>query len=342
MFSLLGRPSEHRVVISPSIVIFTVFFILGLFFLYQILPILVLLFMAFIIMVALNPAVNRLQQRFKVPRLPAIIITYIVFIALLVGTIALLLPPLIVQVSLLLKLFDTPLVQEHIAGLKLTINEIGDLINKFGGPVNFVFSAITSTFSSIFTFFTLLVMSFYLILDRPVLHHKIAWFTRKKEHLQLAKQLLDDIEKELGGWVRGEFVLMVVIGTMTYIGLSLMGIPYALPLAIMAGALEILPSLGPTISAIPAIAIALFQNNPLSASMVTVLYIVIQQLENNFIVPKVMKENANLNPLVGILSILIGAKLFGVFGALLAVPTYIVLRSCYGMYLKRQLTQESQ
>lgn len=340
MFSFLNRNNEQRIIISPSIVIFTVFFLLGLYFLFQILPILVLLFMAFIIMVALNPAVNRLQQKLKVPRLPAIIITYIVFLSVLVGTIALLLPPLIVQVNLLLKLFDTPLIQEYIADLKLTVTEIGDLINKFGGPVNFVFSAITSTFSSIFTFFTLLVMSFYLILDRPVLHHKIVWFSRKKEHLRLAKQLLDDVERELGGWVRGEFVLMVVIGALTYIGLSILGIPYALPLAIMAGALEILPNLGPTISAIPAISIALFQNNPVSAAMVAILYIVIQQLENNFIVPRVMKANANLNPLVGILSILIGAKLFGIFGALLAVPTYIVLRSCYALYLQQENSAE--
>ncbi len=341
MFDFLKPKTEHKVVVSSSIVIFTVFFLLSLYFVYQIIPILVLLFLAFIIMVALNPAVNKIQQKLRTPRILAIVLAYVLFLSLLAGTISLLLPPLVVQVGQLLKLLDTPYIQTHIADLKLTVTEIGDLVNKFGGPVNFVFSAVTSTFSSVFTFFTLMVMSFYLMMDRPMLYKKIAWFTRKKEYHEMARQLLDDIEKQLGGWVRGELILMTVIGAMTYIGLSLMGIPYALPLAIFAGCLEILPNLGPTIAAVPAIAIALFQNDPVIAVAVLILYVVIQQLENNFIVPKVMKENADVNPLVGILTILIGAKLYGIFGALLAVPMYIVLRSCYSMYLKHQPTEEA-
>ncbi len=336
MLDFLKARADHRVVVSPSIVVFTVFFLLTLVFLWHIFPILVLLFMAFIIMVGLNPSVDRLQQRLKIPRVLSIVLTYILFLTFLAGTISLLLPPLVEQIGLLLKLLDSPLIQQHVSELNLTVTEVGNLVNQFGGPVNFLFSALTSTFSGIFTFFTLLVMSFYLIMDRPVLHQKIAWFTRNKDHVEIARKLLDDIEKQLGGWVRGELILMTVIGSMTYIGLSLMGIPYALPLAILAGMLEILPNLGPTISAVPAISIALFQNNPVMAIGVAVLYIVIQQLENNFIVPKVMKENADVNPLIGILTILIGLNLYGISGALLAVPTYIVIRSCYSTYLKHQ------
>lgn len=336
MFDFSPSKNDHRVSVSPSIAIFTILFLIGLYFVYRILPILILLFMAFIVMVGLNPAVSRLQKRLRLPRFLAIILAYILFLGFLAGAIGLLLPPLVVQVGMLLKLFDSPVIQEHVAGLNLTVTEIGNLVNQFGGSVNFVLSAVTSTFSGVMTFFTLLVMSFYLIMDWPVLHQKIAWFTRKKEHLDTARQLLDDIEKQLGGWVRGELILMTIIGAMTYVGLSLMGIPYALPLAIMAGLLEILPNLGPTISAIPAISIALFQNNPVMAIAVTVLYIVIQQLENNFIVPKVMKENADVNPLIGILTILIGVQLYGILGALLAVPTYIVIRCCYGLYLRQQ------
>jgi predicted PurR-regulated permease PerM len=180
-------------------------------------------------------------------------------------------------------------------------------------------------------------MSVFLTLDRAKLYKKIAWFTGKEKHLHHAKEFVDDLELQLGGWVRGQTILMTAIALMTYFGLSLLRIPFALPLAIMAGLLEILPNLGPIISAVPAVILAYLTFGPAMAAIVIALYIVIQQLENNLLVPRIMRTNAHVDPLIAILSILTGLKLAGVVGGLLAIPLYITLRAIFSSWRKYSL-----
>src|SRR5690606_25972552 len=111
----------------------------------------------------------------------------------------------------------------------------------------------------------------------------------------------------------------------TYVGLMLLGVPYAVPLAIIAGLLEIIPNIGPTISAIPAILVPLLvMHDPVTALFVAALYIIIQQVENNVLVPKIMQSAVGIHPLITILLIIIGLKLSGVAGAILAVPLFLV------------------
>ena len=114
---------------------------------------------------------------------------------------------------------------------------------------------------------------------------------------------------------------MVIIGVATWIGLTLLRIEFALPLAVLAGLLEIIAIIGPIVAAVPAIIIALVQfGSPVPALGVAALYILIQQLENNLIVPKLMEKAVGVHPLVIILALLIGGSLFGIIGAALAVP----------------------
>ncbi|HCC84263.1 MAG TPA: hypothetical protein DEP87_01120 [Candidatus Pacebacteria bacterium] len=327
MLEFAKPKTEFKTTINPIILFQIAAFVLGLFFLYQIKSILVLIFLAFVVMVALNPSVNKLQQKTKLPRLLSILVVYVFFVIAVVGATGLLIPPLVTQFIQLLKLIDAPFIQNHLVELKLSVGDLGNLVNQFGQPANFIFSALTSTVSTLFTFFTLLVLSFYLILEREGLHRKIVWLTKKEAHIQLAKEFLNSIEAQLGGWVRGELILMVIIGAMSFVGLTLLGIPYAVPLAIFAGLLEALPSIGPTVSAVPAIAIAVLQVSPWHGAAVLVLYIIVQQLENNLLVPKVMQDNAHISPLASIISILIGFRLGGMMGGLLAVPIYIVIRT---------------
>jgi len=334
MLDFLKRKKERYVEVSPSIVVFSVFFILGLYFLYHIKSIIILLYLAFIIMVALNPAVEKLSRRLKTPRFISILITYVIVITALLSIIALLVPPLLSELYQMLKTIDVPFLQNKINTFEFDVLEISELVRQLGSSVNMVMSFISSTFSSIFNVVTVFILSFYMIVERPRLHLKLSWFTNNKTKIKIFKKFLDSVEYQLGGWVRAELVLMSFIGVLTYIGLILLQIPYALPLALIAGLLEILPNLGPTIAAVPAIIIAVFNKNPLVAVVVVILYIVIQQIENNFLVPKIMKANADVNPLVSIVSILVGFKLAGVFGALLAIPSYIILRTVYSFWLR--------
>ena len=335
MFDWFFAKNKTQVVVSPSIVIFTLALLGTLRFMLAINNIIILFFLSFILMVALNPAVSRFQRILKLPRILSMILVYILLIILIVSTTALVLPPLISEMLRFLKTIDLPYLQDQFSNVEFSFSEIGNLDNQFTSSVNFLVKAVTGTFTGIFTFLTLLIMSFYLLIDRPHLHKKIVWFTNKKESLELTKNFIDDLEHQLGGWVRGQIILMIVIAIATYFGLSLLGIPFALPLAILAGFLEILPNLGPFIASVPAILIAYLTLGFPMAGATTIMYVVVQQLENNLLVPKIMSVNAKVNPLISMLCVLIGFQLGTVIGGLIAIPIYIIARATYSLWRNR-------
>lgn len=332
----LFDPAAREVKISPSIVVFTTVFLLGLYFLFYVRVVLVMLFLSVIVVAALNPGVTRLQKNFKLSRVAGIITMYLLVI-LLFGVLAtFVVPPLLNQLKLLTKSVDFHPVSQYLEEVQFSLSELNGLLSSIGGSVNTVISVVTSTFSGVFTVFTISVMSFYMLLDTENLYKKAAWISKDKKHLQLAQEFVNSIIYQLGGWVRGQLILMFVIGLATYLGLTLMGVPYALPLGLLAGLLEILPNLGPTIAAVPALIVAYFAGGPILLAVTFFFYIIIQQLENNLIVPKIMKENVDVSPLATIVTILIGVQIGGVMGALLAVPAYIILRTVYSMYMRER------
>jgi len=134
------------------------------------------------------------------------------------------------------------------------------------------------------------------------------------------------LEHHLGGWIRAQLILMSLIGVLVYLGLTILGIEFALPLAILAGLLEIIPNFGPTMAAVPAILMG-FAISPLTGIAVGALYFLIQQLENSLIVPQVMKRTVGFNPVVTIIALMIGFKLGGAFGAVLAIPFGLMIKA---------------
>ena len=162
-----------------------------------------------------------------------------------------------------------------------------------------------------------------MLLEKEKLETRLASLFGSKE--ERVKLLIVKIEEKLGAWLQGQLILSLVIGILSYIGLTLLNIPYALPLAMIAGIMEVIPVIGPIISALPAIFLAL-TISPFLSIAVAVMYLVIQQLENNLIVPQVMKRAVGLNPLIVILAIAIGSRLLGIAGALLAVPLAVVIQ----------------
>ncbi len=326
--------NETNISISPSIVIFSTFFLLFLYFLYQISNILILFFLGFIIMVALHPFVCRLETKLRFPRILAIVVTYLLLFLGIAGLLGLLIPPLAKELYQFVRTFNLPWLQEEIVNFSFNLTELSNIMQHLGSSVATIYTAIISTFSSIFTVTTVLVISLFLMLDRKRLHLRISWFTKDKQHLKTAQEFLNSLEYQLGGWVRGQLILMLVIGLVIYFGLTLLSVPYAAPLALLAASLEILPNLGPTLSAVPSIIIGIIAGGPILGLVVLVFYIMVQQLENNLLVPKVMMDNVDVSPLVSIMSILIGLEIAGVIGALLAIPVYIILRSIYSTWFK--------
>ncbi len=320
---------ELTVKISPSIVIFTFLFIAGIWLAMQIKAIIFMTFIAYIISVGLNKGIDKLENKLKLHRALGVLIIYVLFVALLSLFIAFIFPPLIKELSVLLTSLQLPTVfQNELKNFEVNFGSIKGLLDTFGTSITTAFTIISSTFSGAFAVITTMVISLYFSLEKPRIIDGLAGFF-SKSRVEEIKEFFHETDNQLGNWIRGEMILMTVIGLMTFLGLIVLKIPYALPLAIIAGLLEIVPNIGPIFSAVPAIAVAFLTFGWPVAIAVTVLYLVVQQLENNLIVPKIMRTNVNINPLVSILGILIGAKLFGVVGALLAVPTFIVLRTVF-------------
>ncbi|MFZ5376285.1 MAG: AI-2E family transporter [Patescibacteria group bacterium] len=337
MLNPFNTNNRHGVDVSPSVVLFAVALIIGLIFIFFIRDILLLLFLAYVLAIALDPSVNKLQKKLRLPRPLSIFVVYVLLILAFVVITGIVVPPLVSQLSPLLSSVDLPFVQEKIMTFHFSITEVSELINQLGSSFNVVVDAIGKTFSNVLTLFTLLMMSYYILMEKPNLYKKITWFTNKPEKIDSFKHFLESLDTQLGGWVRGEFVLMAAIGFATYIGLLVFSVPYPLALALLAGLLEIVPSIGPTISAIPAIILAFATQGPIIGVAVLILYIVIQQVENSILVPQVMSKNANVGPLPAILSLMIGYKMFNVVGAIIAIPAYIVIRSFYSTWIRKRL-----
>lgn len=291
------------------------------------LDILAMVFIAFVFMTALNPLVNRLQK-LKMSRVMAILTTYVIFIAAIIVVIAALLPPLVDQTTKLLTQLNLPAspVIDKIAHFRFSTSEAWSLLSQYGGSFGAIVGVIFSTFSALFTSFTVLIMALYLLLDRQHLYTYFTAIFRTSDKKERSISFVDRVEDSLGSWVRAEFLLMLAIGIMSFIGLTVLGIPYALPLAIFAGLMEALPNVGPTLAAIPAVLVAAISISPLMAGVTTVLYILIQQVENNFIVPQVMRHTIGIRPLTTIVLILVGFRFAGIAGALLVIPLYIIVR----------------
>lgn len=308
----------RKIDISHKTVIFITVFILSLWVVFLIRDLLIILFIALILMSALDPLVN-LFTKLKLPRALGIALTYIIIITVIAGIFATILPPLIEQSSKLVVTLP-PLLSQI---FNISHIDKGVFQSQLTSLSSNVFSITLSIFDNFLTIIFLLVITFYLLLERNNLENRIATLFVGNE--ERTRKLLTHIQEKLGSWLRGQLLLSIIIGVLSYIGLTILNIPYALPLSIMAGIMEVIPVIGPIISSLPAIIVAA-TISPVLAMIVGILYFVIQQLENHLIVPQVMKKAVGLNPLVVILTIAVGARLLGFAGTLLAVPIAVVIQ----------------
>lgn len=310
----------RKIEISSKTILFIAALVAIIWFFFQIKDILLGLFVALILMSCLNPSVKRLEKR-KVPRWLAILLIYL-FVGLILGlSLGWLVPPLVEQTGVFISRIPEFFRQFKILGIdeKLIAGQFAQFSSI---PVNLI-KFIFEVFSNIATIIALGVITFYLLLERKNFDHYFSvWFGKEKE--KEIEKIIDLIEMRLGNWVRGELLLMLFIGSLNYIGFVIIGIDYSLPLALLAFLFEIIPSIGPILAAIPAILVAL-TISPFHALATLGWCFLVQQIENSFLVPRIMKKVAGVNPLVSLLSLAVGFKLAGVGGAILAIPIYIIL-----------------
>lgn len=320
-----------KIEISTKTIFFTIFLWLFLKFFVLIKEIILSLFISFIISGALKPAVNYLENK-KIPRSIASLVIYFLFVVFFILNVLLIFPPLIKEINLFFK--QLPDFIKPFLGNNLLFFDIKSFSTQIPNLANDLLSIIKGLFSNLMFIITTLFFSFYLTLDKNFLKKSFQKFFEDNEAERLA-YIINQGEKRAASWFWGELMLMFIVGLLTYFGLILIGMSeYALPLAFLAGLLEIVPNLGPIFSAVPAILIGLSQSVYLGVYNLA-LYIVVQQLENNLIVPLVMKKVIGIHPIVTLLGLLIGGKLAGVLGALLAVPIIIFLETIILEWQKR-------
>lgn len=309
---------KHEITISPWSVVSVVLILALLYLLYFIRDILVLFFIVLILAATFRPIVNRWEK--SIYRLPAVLSLIIIAVLIIALISYVVFPPLILQ-------------------FKEFISSIPDLINRFHFSENYKKvlvdntrsiannpSAITGGFINItaglfggfVSFITVIVLTVYLLLEKNGINHFVANLF-PKERQSSVLNITRKIAEKVGSWFRGQMLLCLCMGVIYFIILSILKVPYALPLAVIAMILEIVPTIGPIVSGVIAMLVALTVS-PLVAIIAGILFIITSQLENSFLVPKIMQKAVGLSPVIIILAIIIGAKTLGVAGALIAVP----------------------
>ena len=325
------QQTPQQFVISTRTIITTLLILISAWVLYQVRSIALAVFVSLILALAFDPLVDWLQKR-RIPRGFGVLMTYVLVLVLFAVLGGIGLGSLAQQFKeLLFRLKDA-------AGALQNIPTIGDYLSSSVDTLlseltpqagTGVFKVTLTAFSSAASLVTVLIFTAYLLLDFANVKQTFLNLFSRPLRLK-AEKTMKDVEEKLGAWLRAQLVLMIIVGLFTFIGLSVLGMNYALSLALIAGLFEVIPLIGPIISAIPAVIIG-FTISPVMGLGVLALYILVQQLENNVFVPKVMQKSVGFNPLVTMLALMVGGELFGFIGVLLAVPVtltgYIVIKN---------------
>lgn len=169
------------------------------------------------------------------------------------------------------------------------------------------------------------ILSAYMLIDASNVRRQILGLFPLRRHTKV-NTIIDELDKVIGGFIRGQLIDGAIVGVMIFIMLTATHVPYALLIGIAAGLLNFIPYAGAVIGFIPSVILALAYNGPGNALLVALLFAVIQQIDGNFVAPRVLKDNVGLSPLYIIISILLGSELFGLAGTFLAVPVAAMLR----------------
>lgn len=324
---------HYTVTISSLTIVKIVIVLIGLVFLYLVRDVVLILFLSLIFASAIDPWVDWFERK-KFPRWLSMLGIYIVLFAVLALTFIQLVPALREQIDQVATYFPRYFesVQGYFEALKLapspdpgtsaelqqSLKGFSNQVDEWTNPDN-LFTAASGVIGTVAMIILVLVLTFYLVVEDRGMKRALQAIAPDKTQPYLT-QLLSRIQNKMGLWLRGQIILSLIIFIFTWIGLTLLGVEYSLLLALVAGLFEIVPFLGPILAAIVAIFFVLAEGDILKVLLVAILYYVIQLLENHLIVPKVMQKAVGLNPIISIVAVLVGAKIAGIPGAIIAIP----------------------
>src|SRR3989338_2239859 len=330
----MPRLEKHLIEISTWSIVKIVLIVLGIWLMWFLRDIVAILFVSLLLAALIDPFADWFAKH-RIPRSLAVLIVYIVLLAVAGLTVVLMVPPLIDQVQQLVGNFGSvygtlgdyvlkfkAFSLEHGLGQNIQTG-IQGFQDKIGTSLLSIFSTISGLFGGIISFIVILVLAFYMVVEEDSARRFVKNLA-PIEYQPFLGTLFTKMQKKIGAWLRGQLLLALIVGITVYIGLIILDVNYALVLALISGLFEIIPYAGPLLAIIPALLIG-FSISPLKGVMVLILYLVIQQIENNILVQKIMQKTTGLNPIVSIVAILVGIALGGFVGAIVAIPAATML-----------------
>jgi len=297
---------------------------------------LMLVYVSALIAMGFAPIVQVIEQprpndRRRVPRWLAILAIYLMLVAVLVLVGLMVIPPLVAQAEALwtklpgeFNKIQNFLIDHKVMTHRVTLEEaVQNAPAGTGNAAGAVLVAISSLIGGIFGLITILILTFYLLIEAQSMFEYFLRFVPPARRADVTVAAREAVSK-VSAWLRAQFVLAGVMGTFAAIGLGAMGVPYFYVIALIAAIGETIPIVGPVIGGIVAVAVAISVSAKL-AVMVGAYFLMLHQLEANVLVPKIMERRVGVSPVAVMVALLVGGALWGLIGAILAIPTAAIL-----------------
>ena len=338
--------------ITSGTIIRAILFGLLVIFLYSLRNIVGVVLFAIVVASSVEPAALWFQKK-KFPRTLAVIIIYLAAF-LFLGLIFYSVIPIIFSefssfsstiTSYLKQPSQISALNDILSGLPISISTLLQEIssraaNYFGVLTGGFFNATSQIFGSAISFVLIVVLSFYLAVQRNGIEN----FLKIVTPLKYEKYIIDlwqRVSRKIGKWLQGQILLGLLVGILSFLGLTILGIDYALTFALLAGIFELIPTFGPILSSIPPILVALALS-PILALKVVILYIIIHQFENHLIYPLVVRKIVGIPPVITILALVVGAEIAGLMGILLSVPIATMIIELLDDFDKKKRSYEPE
>jgi predicted PurR-regulated permease PerM len=298
--------------------------------------VLLLVFMAAILAAGISPAVHRvrvwgrLYLHRRVRRGTAVVLVYFPFLLLVVVLLVLMIPRLVVETHALQQQLPS-LIETNILtplGHYLPMGPVRAYLREgISLPHGSVFGYVRSAATIAASVVAVLFMIVYMLMDAHRLRNLLLLFYPPSVRAE-RRRALNRIANRMSSWLAGQLILSAIIGVATFVGLVILRIPYALPLAIFATLGEMVPVIGPIVGTSPALVIALLHSRWQFWS-VLVMVLVLQKLENLFIAPRVMARKVSIAPLAIFIAFMMGAAVLGIMGAIIAIPVAAIVQVAF-------------
>ncbi len=342
-------PPEKRIIsISTGTMIRAVLVGFGVWFVYATRDLIGVLLISILLAAIMDPIVDWFEKK-RIPRSITVMLLYVVIFLILGVLLFAIIPPMIDEVrgvannfgilwKKIVSSFDALRSISARFGLETSFqNSIDALSDGLTGSFANLFSTISGVLSGIVSFFITLVISYFLVVEKTAIKDIVNSLVPKRHHEYVGNMLVK-MQHKVGQWLLGQALLMLFIGVLSYAGLLVFDVKYALLLAVLAGLFEIVPYLGPVVAAVPAVFFAA-ADSPTKGLLIIVYYLLIQRLEHMVLVPKIMQKTTGLNPILAIVALVVGFTVGGIAGGLLAIPVATAGNTLLNDYLERQNRQ---